>query len=85
MAALLNKVAPVYKSPQAQILYGNGNPNITKEDIKKFVAAMPKDKQTTADFRDAMLGNNVSIAQLSEAMADNPKFSMGRLERGLAH
>ena len=81
MASLLNKVSPVYKSPQAQILYGEGNPNITKEDIKKFVAAMPKDKQTAGDFRNAMLGNNVSIAQLSEAMADNPKFSMGRLER----
>ena len=45
---------------------------------------MPKDKQTTADFRDARCLNNVSIAQLSEAMADNPKFSMGRLEERLA-
>lgn len=70
-----------YKNPQSQILYGSGNPNITATDIQKFVAAMPADKNTPTDFRNAMLGYGVSVSQLSDAMSDNPKFSVDRLER----
>lgn len=77
--ALLNQTK--YKNPQAQILYGAGNPNISRDDIRSYVAAnLTTGKDTPLDYRNALLGNNVSLKQLSEAMSDNPAYSLDKLE-----
>lgn len=75
--ALLN----TYVNPQANILYGAGNSKISNAEIKSFVNAMPADKRSSADFRNAMLGNNVSLSQLSQAMGGTQGFDMANLDK----
>ncbi len=76
--ALLNSAQPssVYVDPRASVLYGAGNNNITPAQIKDYITSPGRSDK---DVLGAALANNVSVAQISQAMKDNPNYSQDKI------
>ena len=76
--ALLNSSQPssVYVDPRAAVLYGPGNNNITPAQIKDYIASPGRSDK---DVLGAALANNVSVAQIAQAMSDNPNYSQDKI------
>ena len=78
MAALLN--ATQYKNPQAQILYGAGNKDISDATIKAFINTPGR---TAAEVKGAALNYGVNTDQISRAMSGNKDFSSENIDKYL--
>jgi len=76
--ALLNSSQPssVYVDPRAAALYGPGNNNITPAQIKDYITSPGRSDK---DVLGAALANNVSVAQIAQAMSDNPNYSQDKI------
>ncbi len=76
--ALLNSSQPssVYVDPRAAVLYGPGNNNITPAQIKDYITSPGRSDK---DVLGAALANNVSVAQIAQAMSDNPNYSQDKI------
>lgn len=84
MAGLLNStgtpIAPIMSgaasnfggSPQSQIMYGNGNTNISPDTIRAYINAPGR---SASDILGAALSNNVSANQIEQAMSGNANFT----------
>lgn len=72
--ALLNSSQPssVYVDPRAAVLYGAGNNTITPAQIKDYISAPGRSDK---EILGAALANNVSTAQIAEAMKGNTAYA----------
>lgn len=80
MAALLASTPASYVDPRASILYGGGNDKITDDEIRAYIKTPGV---TDKDVMAKALANNVSAAQVSRAMMDNPDFAQPNVDKYL--
>lgn len=81
MAALLASTPVSYVDPRASILYGGGNDKITDDQIRAYIKTPGV---TDLDIMAKALANNVSAAQVSRAMMDNPDFAQPNVDKFLS-
>mgnify|MGYP003394376657 FL=1 len=81
MAALLASTPASYVDPRASILYGGGNDKITDDEIRAYIKTPGV---TDKDIMAKALANNVSAAQVSRAMMDNPDFAQPNVDKYLS-
>ncbi len=81
MAALLASTPASYVDPRASILYGGGNDKITDDQIRAYIKTPGV---TDKDIMAKALANNVSAAQVSRAMMDNPDFAQPNVDKFLS-
>lgn len=80
MAALLANTPASYVDPRASILYGGGNSKITDDEIRAYIKSPGV---TDKDVMAKALANNVSAAQISKAMMDNPGYAQPNVDKYL--
>lgn len=80
MAALLASTPASYVDPRASILYGGGNSKITDDEIRAYIKSPGV---TDKDVMAKALANNVSAAQISKAMMDNPGYAQPNVDKYL--
>lgn len=76
--ALLNSSQPssVYVDPRAAVLYGPGNNTITPAQIKDYISTPGRSDK---DVLGAALANNVSTAQIADAMKGNDAYAPDKI------
>jgi len=76
--ALLNSSQPssVYVDPRAAVLYGTGNNTITPAQIKDYISTPGRSDK---DVLGAALANNVSTAQIADAMKGNDAYAPDKI------
>lgn len=70
----------IYKTPQANILYGAGSNKFSPEQIRGFIKTPGR---TDEDILGKALAEGVSIGEINAAMGDDPRFSTANMERHL--
>lgn len=78
--ALLNTTSGGYLDPRAGVLYGQGNKNITNDQISGFVNQNINNPQAILSNA---LANNVSVDQISKAMSGTPGFDKASINKYL--
>ncbi len=78
--ALLNTTSGGYLDPRAGVLYGQGNKNITNDQISGFVNQNINNPQAILS---SALANNVSVDQISKAMSGTPGFDKASINKYL--
>ena len=78
--ALLQTTAGGYLDPRAGVLYGQGNKNITNDQISGFVNQNINNPQAILSNA---LANNVSVDQISKAMSGTPGFDKASINKYL--
>ena len=73
--------ANIYENPQANILYGSGSKKYTPQEIKNYITAPGR---TDDDVLGKALAEGVSLSEINAAMGNDPKYSMGNMERYLS-
>lgn len=71
----------VYKNPQANILYGSGSNKFTPEQIKSYITAPGR---TDDDVLGRALAEGVSVNEISQAMAGDPRYSPDKIDSYLS-
>lgn len=82
MATLLASTPASYVDPRASILYGGGNSKITDDQIRAYIKTPGV---TDSDVMAKALANNVSAAQISKAMLDNPAYSQPNVDKYISN
>lgn len=73
--ALLNQ-SQAYVDPRAAVLYGTGNNTITPAQIKDYISTPGRSDK---DVLGAALANNVSTAQIADAMKGNDAYAPDKI------
>jgi len=78
--ALLTQPTNIYKSNQANVLYGQGSGKYTPEQIKSYITTPGV---SDYDVLGKALAEGVSLKEINAAMGNNPTYSMANMERYL--